>query len=410
MRKCLPYLLFILAFYTSKAQSDSKSILGNIDSIDSKILQEKRKVWVYVPNSASGGTYARPRYPVVYVLDGNKYFNFVVEMIQQLGSFKGTMPLPEMIVVGIPNTDRTRDLTPTHTYVDLFSNDSNEVRTSGGGEKFISFIEKELMPYIEATYPTLPYRTLLGHSYGGLAVMNTMVHHKDLFNAYIAIDPSMWYDKRNLLARASSILMQRDYKGKTLYLGIANTMKAGMDTSKVKQDTSLATEHIRAILALNTLLQKSKGNGLTYDYKYYSSDSHNSVPLIATYDAFRFIFGCYDFRQAKLDYANFSMETVKKAEDHFRKVSLHLGFDYPIPEMLTYNLANTAISKNRIAEAEYLLKMNVNNYPTSLLAYNTLGDFYAGQGKKEKAIENYQKALNIKESPEMRKKLKTLSK
>jgi uncharacterized protein len=410
MRNCLTCLLLVLACYTSIAQLDNKIILGNIDSIDSKILKEKRKVWVYVPNGGSTGPFAQVKYPVVYLLDGDAHFYSVVGMIQQLSSVNGNMICPEMIVVGIPNTDRTRDLTPTHVDIDPMMNDSNAARTSGGGEQFTAFMEKELMPYIEATYPTLPYRTLIGHSFGGLAVMNTLIHHKNLFNAYIAIDPSMWWDGKKLLTQAANALAQQDYKDRTLFLGIANTMEAPMDTTKVKRDTSVTTQHIRSILALNNLLQQTKKNGLAYDYRYYSSDSHGSVPLITTYDALHFIFKFYDFRLSMDDYMHFSRNTITKVEHHYKEVSRHFGFPFPVPEMMVNQLGYMALSQKKMDEAGYLFQLNVTNYPTSLNVYDSLGDFYAAKGEKDKAVENYKKALSIKEWAETRSKLDALIK
>jgi len=402
--------MFALACYSSGAQLDNKIILGTIDSIDSKILHEKRTVWIYVPNSAQTDIYAKAKYPVVYLLDGDAHFYSVVGMIQQLSTVNGNMICPEMIVVGIPNTDRTRDLTPTHMDVHPMTNDSNFVKTSGGGEAFTSFMEKELMPYIDTAYPTLPYRVLIGHSFGGLMVMNTLINHKDLFNAYIAIDPSMWWDKKSLLAKAGKTLAQQDYTGKTLFLGIANTMNPGMDTVKVKMDTSLATEHIRSILELNTLIQKNKKDSLAYDYKYYSTDSHGSVPLIATYDALHSLFKFYDFTFTMDDYTNFSQKTIAKVEDHFKEVSKHFGFAFPVPESMINQLGGIAMSQKKMEEAEYLLKLNVSNYPTSVNVYDSLGDFYVAKGEKDKAVEAYRKALSIKEWADTRRKLNEILK
>src|SRR3954469_12086884 len=105
MRILLSCLVFILACYSTSAQLENKIILGKIDSIDSKILHEKRKVWIYVPNSAQSDIYAPAKYPVVYLLDGDGHFYSVAGMIQQLSSVNGNTICPEMIVVGIPNTD-----------------------------------------------------------------------------------------------------------------------------------------------------------------------------------------------------------------------------------------------------------------------------------------------------------------
>ena len=202
------FVLFFFALCHSKAQGNKVNI-GTIDSLQSNILGEQRKIWVYVPDGAN------QKYPVVYLLDGDGHFSSVVGMIQQLSSVNGNTMCPKMIVVGIPNTDRTRDLTPTHIDTDLPMMDSISSKTSGGGEKFISFMEKELMPFIESKYPTAPYKMLIGHSFGGLAVMQTFTHHNHLFNSYICIDPSMWWDKQKLLKQTEKVLTEKKFEGKS---------------------------------------------------------------------------------------------------------------------------------------------------------------------------------------------------
>jgi predicted alpha/beta superfamily hydrolase len=411
MKKLLSFLLFsVLYSCTTSTKTDTNIVLGNIKSIRSTILNEERKIWVYVPNGDSEGIYAKSKYPVVYLLDGDAHFYSVVGMIQQLSSINGNTLCPEMIVVGIPNTDRTRDLTPTHTDSDPMMNDSNLVKTSGGGEKFISFIEKELMPYIDSAYPTLPFRTFVGHSLGGLTVMNALVNHKNMFNAYIAIDPSMWWDNNSLLNKTTTEMAKESYSGKTLFLGMANTMDAQMDTSSVAKDTTVGTSHIRSILKLNTSLEKNKQSGLSYNYRYYDKDSHSSVPLIATYDALRFIFGFYDFRLGQDDYIHFSKNTISKVEQHYKEVSGHFGFTYPVPESMINQLGYMALANKKMPEAEYLFQLNLANYPGSFNVYDSMGDYYAAKGEKEKAVKYFKKALTIKEYPETRKKLNGLSK
>ncbi|WP_347159036.1 alpha/beta hydrolase [Pontibacter chitinilyticus] len=411
MKKPFFFVFFSFVLFQGFAQTSNKIVLGTIDSIDSKILHEQRKIWVYVPKGGATDMYGKAKYPVVYLLDGDAHFYSVVGMIQQLSSVNGNTICPEMIVVGIPNTDRTRDLTPTHVDVDpMMMNDSSASRTSGGGEQFMAFIEKELMPHIDSVYPTLPYKTIIGHSLGGLTVMNTLINHKDLFNAYVAIDPSMWWDKKALLHKAADVLPKENYQNKMLFLGIANTMNKGMDTAKVRNDTTLFSSHIQSILSLNDVLQQNRNNGLSYDYKYYKNDNHGSVPLIATYDALHFIFGFYNFELTTDDLMNFSMETVAKLEKHYEDVSKHFGFTYNPPEVLVDNLAYIAWSQKKIPEVKRLLDMNITNYPTSFNAFNFMGDLQSAEGNKAKAIEYYRKALTIKEYPEARKKLNTLLK
>ena len=242
-------LFFLLFSFYCEGQSD-KVVLGTIDSIDSKILKEKRKIWVYVPNGGTIDLYSKQKYPVVYLLDGDAHFYSVVGMIQQLSQVNGNTVCPEMIVVGIPNTDRTRDLTPTHIDIDAPYLDSASAKTSGGGEQFISFIEHELAPFIESKYPTSPYKMLIGHSFGGLTVMQTFVHHTNLFDSYICIDPSMWWDKKKLLEETKMFLSNTKLDGKSFYLGVANTMNEGLDIKSVVKDTTIAIDNFKKALAL----------------------------------------------------------------------------------------------------------------------------------------------------------------
>ncbi|MEP7144501.1 MAG: alpha/beta hydrolase-fold protein [Ferruginibacter sp.] len=401
------FLFPALSFYAN-AQTGNKVVIGTIDSIDSKILNEKRKVWIYVPNNGSDDLYSKQHYPVVYLLDGDAHFSSVVGMIQQLSSVNGNTICPEMIVVGIPNTDRTRDLTPTHVISDLPFVDSNFSKNSGGGEKFTSFIEKELMPHIDSLYPTLPYRVLIGHSFGGLTVMNTLIHHTNLFNAYIAIDPSMWWDNKKLLTQTKQVLANKPYQGVSLLLGIANTMNAGMDTAQAQKDTTISTKHIRSILELNKYLRRNPQNKLSYQYKYYNDDDHSSVPLIAEYDALHFIFGFYKLKLTGAEYGNINKALITKIEKHYDTVSTHFGFKVSPPENMTNGFAYQALGMKHYEEAEYLFKLNVANYPGSYNVYDSLGDYFEAKGDKASAIDNFNKALTIKEVADTRKKLEKL--
>jgi predicted alpha/beta superfamily hydrolase len=218
-------------------------VTGKTDSVRSKILNEERTVWIYLP--AGYDAAAQQRYPVFYLLDADWNFAAFTGMVHELSEVIGNTVVPPTIIVAIPNTDRTRDLTPTNA---MFGPDGKKVddfKTSGGGEKFTSFIETELIPHIDSAYRTAPYKMLVGHSFGGLTAMNIIINHTDMFNDYIVIDPSMWWDGRKLLTQAAEVFKQRKFEGKNMFLGIANTMPYGMDTSRVQKDTSGTTAHIR---------------------------------------------------------------------------------------------------------------------------------------------------------------------
>jgi predicted alpha/beta superfamily hydrolase len=292
------FLLLALSFADVQTIKDNH-IMGHTDSIYSKILNEKRKIQIYLPTNATNTAFIKHHYPVVYLLDGDVNFTSVAEIIQQLSGANGNRVCPEMIVVGIANTNRTRDLTPTNSLFGPIGKRDTSFKTSGGGEKFIAFIEKELMPHIDSLYPASPYKVLIGHSLGGLIAMDILINHNNMFNAYILIDPSMWWDQKKLLNQAQQVLKKKILKGKTLFLGIANTMPPGMDTVEVRKDTSGYTAHIRSILELADIFKSNPANGLNFKYKYYHEENHNSVQTIATYDALHFLFN-HNINQTQL--------------------------------------------------------------------------------------------------------------
>ena len=238
------FLTFSIITFSILANAQSeKIVIGTIDTINSSILNEKRPIWVYKPNNAltRNNSDSLKQYPVVYLLDGDLHFASVVGILEHLSD---NNICPEMIVVGIPNTNRLRDLTP--------SRDSAYSKTSGGGsDNFISFMNKELVPYIDSIYPTAPYKMLIGHSIGGLTVINTLINFPEIFNSYVAIDPSMWWDNQISLKEAKIALYNNQFENKRLFLAIAKVKIKGMDTTSVRTDTTRSTIHIRSILKLS---------------------------------------------------------------------------------------------------------------------------------------------------------------
>lgn len=403
----LPILITVVAF-TAKAQNDNKIVIGKIDTVYSKILGEPRTIWIYTPGMTSGNHDPNIHYPVLYLLDGDGHFPSVVGLIQQLSQVNGNSVLPEMIVVGITNTDRTRDLTPTHVTSDLPAMDSNFSKTSGGGQNFMAFIEREVMPHIDSVYPTAPYKVLVGHSFGGLTVIDALTNHTKLFNAYIAIDPSMWYDHERFLAATKKKLAEKKYDGTRLYIGIANTMPPGMTLTQLKKDTTFDTRHIRSIFELDKFLKATPQNAINYASRFYSNDSHVSVPMISEYDGLRYIFDYYRINVTGKDLADTSDAIVTKYKKHYDMVSKEMGYKVSPPELFINYLGYDAMANKHYKKAAGLFKMNIDNYPNSSNAYDSYGDVLAIQKDTANAIAYYKKALTKHDNADTKRKLNVL--
>jgi len=323
-------------------------------------------------------------------------------MVQYLNS-AGKMP--EMIVVGIANTNRVRDLTPSHSISwSDGEQDTAALGSSGGGEKFIAFIQSELMPHIDSVYKTAPYRMFVGHSLGGLTVINSLINHPALFDSYVAIDPSLWWDKQVLMNKASQVLQLKDYTGKSLYFASANTMEKGMDTIRVGKDTAHGNAHVRENLHFRTILSNSQKSHLQWEWKFYPEDDHVSVPLISCYDALRSIFKNYELGKDLND----TSITVDYIKTHYRNVSTMLN--YPVlPSQNIVNMLGYNFLSNKSYDKAYgFFKLNIENYPSSANVYDSMGDFYMEKHDKEKAIALFTRALSLKDLPDTRKKLERL--
>ena len=181
-------------------------VLGHTETLRSEILGEDRELFVYLPNGYSDAR----RYPLLVLLDGPSSIKFVAGMLHGLAE---SGAIPRTIVCGVGNTDRWRDLTPYAL---------PEFPGSGGGRAFVAFLAEELVPYLDAKWSTTGFRTLFGHSLGGLTALQALIETPDVFDAYIALSPSLeWADGR-LLEDLGPFLRERETLARHLFLALAD--------------------------------------------------------------------------------------------------------------------------------------------------------------------------------------------
>ncbi|MFU1855689.1 alpha/beta hydrolase [Sphingobacterium sp. NGMCC 1.201703] len=318
--------------------------IGVETSIRSHIVNEDRPILISVPEGYQ--TYSATRYPVIYILDGETNFKYLASLYHYL-SREPSGILPPAILVGIANTDRTRDLTPTAV---SGSNAHSGKRArgferSGGNPAFMDFIGKELFPFIEKTYRSNGYKVLVGHSFGGLTAINNLVTNP-LFNAYIANDPSLWWDNELLIKKSEAT--QQDFKGIRLFLAQANNARL----RNVSVD-----EHEIAIAKFKTLLEKEKLKNLLWKYAFYEEDDHGTVPLPGNNDGLRFIFGSYrwNFRDALKDPA--------VIRQHFDRVSAELGHEFRPTQLFFQKMMSIANERSSTLIVDQLKAIQQHYYP-----------------------------------------------
>ena len=189
-------------------------LLGNSQEFYSKILAENRKVNIYLPPGYSKKD--NVKYPVIYLLDGGIDEDFIHTVgLVQFDNFSWVNRLPESIVVGIVNVDRKRDF----TYPTSIKKDLESYPTTGHSESFISFIEQELQPFINRQFKTSTSKTLIGQSLGGLLACEILLHKPNLFDHYIIISPSLWWDDGSLLRESLKLPSEPNQKI-SIYIGV----------------------------------------------------------------------------------------------------------------------------------------------------------------------------------------------
>lgn len=386
-------ILLLLSFCVIAQNAESITI-GKKEIIASNILKENRNIWIYTPNITSPIPNPDKRYPVLYLLDGDAHFYSTVGIIQQLSQANGNGVLPEMIVVAIENTNRFRDLLP--------SADLNKPNP------FVAFLSSELIPYIDKNYNAAPYKLLVGHSLGGLTAIDLLTNHSELFNAYIAIDPSMWYENEMFLNQAVNQFPKKNLDGKKLFIATANTMPKGMTVEKLTTDTSYETQHIRSIFKFDKFL-KTNTNGLLYQQKYYENERHNSSPLLGEYDGLRFIFDYFYFDATEKDFGDTSDVMAVKLKTHYANVSEKMGYKNTAPETLINYLAYDALGKKNFNKAKAFFELNIEWYPNSNNVYDSYAEYYLAKNDTVNAITNYKKALQIKANDITQRKLDALT-
>lgn len=394
MKSLFAIAALLLLSFCVNAQNGESITIGKKETIYSTVLNESRKLWIYTPATTSGVASTVKRYPVLYLLDGEAHFFSTVGIIQQLSQANGNGVLPEMIVVGIQNTNRLRDLVP-----------ADDLQKTN---PFVDFLTSELIPYINKNYNTAPYKLLVGHSLGGLTVINMLTKFPELFNAYIAIDPSMWYKGEKFLDYTIAQLPGKKLAGRRLFIATANTMPKGMIISALRKDKSAETQHIRSIYRLDQFLRSNAGQ-LLYRQKYYEAEGHNTVPLLSEYDGLRFVFDYYPLDANEKDFADSTVLIASKLQKHYENVSSRMGYKNSPPETLINYLAFEALGKKQHPKAEALFRLNIEWYPESHNAYDSYADYFLARKDTANAIANYRKALQAGAKDITQRKLAALT-
>ncbi|RKS03131.1 alpha/beta hydrolase [Flavobacterium sp. 102] len=254
-------------------QNQKQFVLGNIDEIYSKELNEKRTLNIYLPEGYNLNDTIQ--YPVIYLLDGSANEDFIhIVGIVQFNNFEWVNQVPKSIVVGIATVDRRRDFTfPTTIDKDLLA-----YPTSGNSNKFIAFIENELQPFIEKKYKTNSTKTIIGQSLGGLLATQILITKPVLFTKYIIISPSLWWNNGSILNQEIQWWQTNLAQKTDVYIAVGKEGFTPTEIPRVMEvDANLLAEKIRNIQNTN----------FSVFFDYLPQENHATIMHQAVLNAFK---------------------------------------------------------------------------------------------------------------------------
>jgi predicted alpha/beta superfamily hydrolase len=338
--------------------------------VHSNVLNEDRVIWVRMPAAAQG---KKESYAVLYMTDADANVNEIGSTIDFLAS---TNFMPPLIVVGIANTDRNRDLTPSHAGVKHSDGTVDPIPTSGGADKFLDFIQTELVPEIEKRYATHPYRIFAGHSLGGLFGVYALFSRPELFNACIATSPSLWWDDFRVLHQAQEFFAKQKEFNRVLFFALGN--EGGDMTEGFEQ--------------LQKTLSANRPAGFVAKSARYNEEIHQSTELLGHYEGLRTIFT--DWRMPLDPKTDLPIGGLEGVEQHYRALSDRLGFRVS-GEREINSLGYALLGDKKIDEALATFRRNVELYPRSANGYDSLADGLEAAGRLDLAVQNVEKAVEV---------------
>ena len=301
MKKTVLLISTVIILMTTKLVLSANLNTGERISITSTTLGEERNIQVLLPENYHSNTKAT--YPVIYLLDGDFAFHGVSGMLNFMAN-KGQL-IPDVILVAIADkgTDKYRQyMTPAGLTAPLKKEDA------GKAEEFLTFLTKEVKPYINRHYRAANNTILVGQSIGGLFVFNALLESPDAFEHFISMSPSIWLNDHAILNKAKTFIENDKHKTTSLYL-------------------SLGDENRTGIYGLIQLLDEAQPKHIRWHFSHYPNENHNSVGLVALRNNLKIIFSDWFISENKLS----TITSADKLISHYQSLLLSLNISQPIP-------------------------------------------------------------------------------
>jgi hypothetical protein len=338
--------------------------IGTFRQLHSEVLGEDRSLLVCLPRGYEESAMA---YPVLFVLYGDQVRGYFAEAVHVVDRLSGEGSIPKMIVVGVANVDRYRDLSPVG-------------RRGGpsGVEPFSRFVVEELMPYVESEYRTKDYRVLMGPQAGAAFGLYTLAKRQGLFDAFIIENPFRSAPVHDLLVTEMEGPLEKGLLSFTF-------LKITVPDREGHLDKTGEVEYVRNF---EKMIAEKEPHNLTV-VTHYIEKNEDFVPSLRLKEGLRELFREYRFPDDR------EVRGLADITAHYAALSERFGFEVDVPEMTLASkadeLSETGANDSVMEILEYLVEV----YPASVDGYWRLANLHRERGNRELAIEYYRKCLDI---------------
>jgi len=375
-------IIFLVAFVFFKmpapAQEDGDPVsIGKYRKLYSKILNEER---ILLANLPRGYDETENSYPVLYVLYGGNPQGYFAEAVHIVERLNEAGRIPDMIIVGVENTDRYRDCLPV-----------NRNGEPGGAGNFLKFFAEELIPFVEQSYRTKDFRILLGPQAGAAFSLYTLMEDASLFRVAIATNP-FWISasRKYLLEKAKDFFNREGPLQNFLFI-----------TSNTNADDDATMEYLQDF---KTVVENGKKKDFTFVINQLEERETGIISSPGLRKGLETFFREYKFPQ------DIIINGLEDLKIYYQKLSRKYGYEIDIPEFTLVRQGDRLEERNKLEEAKIVFEYIVEKYPHDLNSYARLADLHRRWGNYDSAIQYYKQFLEIRQMPFIEGRLKSLEK
>ncbi len=350
--------------FSQESRDGEPVSIGTYRQLHSDVLDEERTLLVSTPEGYEEGSMS---YPVLFILYGDQVRGYLAEAVHAVHELSEQGSIAQMIVVGVANVERYRDLSPVERR-----------GTPSGIEPFSRFVVEELIPFVEREYRAKGYRALVGPQAGAEFALYTLAKRPGLFDAFIIENPFRFASVKEALTPMMDALMQDGLPSYT-FLQITCADRAGdMDKS----------EEVGYMRDFQRMVEEKDPPNLTL-VTHYVEDSDDFLPPLRIKEGLRELFREYEFPDDR------EVRGLYDITSHYAALSKKFGFKVDVPEMTLYFKADGLMKGGAGDSAKVVLDYLIDEYPKSANGYWALANLHRERGDRELAIQYYRKCLEI---------------